>query len=186
LTTDGGSIHQGGYTYNMRLEGGLAWSRWRLSLGYTRQLYEILVPGGRRFTAGADSSATASLPINKTDFFGTFPGFGVDVLNETVVPFSGHGFSGSMGALAGEFSITVAPTAHLDYRGEGKFLPQGYVNRFDGNTGSRCIGWNGCRTPGKKAIGDWGFGTPGFLAGGPMAMKRFPDVTTGTITRAIY
>lgn len=76
LTTDGGSIHQGGYTYNMRLEGGLAWSRWRLSLGYTRQLYELLVPGGRRFTAGADSSAAASLPINKTDFSGTFMALG--------------------------------------------------------------------------------------------------------------
>lgn len=76
LTTDGGSIHRGGYSYNMRLEWGLAWSRWRLSLGYTRQMYELLVPGGRRFTAGADQSATASLPINKDDFFGTFLALG--------------------------------------------------------------------------------------------------------------
>lgn len=76
LTAEGGSIHQGGYTYHMRAEGGLAWTRWRLSLGYTRQLYEILVPGGRRFTSGAEKSAAASLPINKTDFFGTFLALG--------------------------------------------------------------------------------------------------------------
>jgi hypothetical protein len=31
----------------------------------------------------------------------------------------------SLGALAGEFSITVAPTAHLDYRGEGKISAPG-------------------------------------------------------------
>ena len=37
-----------------------------------RQLYEILVPGGRRFTPGASESATASLPINKIDMFGPF------------------------------------------------------------------------------------------------------------------
>ncbi len=73
LTADGGSIHRGGYAYNGRLEGGLAWTRWRLSLGYSRQMYEILVPGGRRFTPGtATQGATASLPINKVDFFGTF------------------------------------------------------------------------------------------------------------------
>lgn len=72
LTSDDGSIHQGGYTYHMRGEGGLAWSRWKVSLGYTRQLYEILVPGGRRFTPGASESATASLPINKIDMFGPF------------------------------------------------------------------------------------------------------------------
>jgi hypothetical protein len=76
LTSDDGSIRQGGYTYHLRLEGGLAWERWRLSLGYTRQLYEILVPGGRRFTPGAASSATASLPINKSDLFGAFLALG--------------------------------------------------------------------------------------------------------------
>ncbi|MBK8575152.1 MAG: hypothetical protein IPN90_05565 [Elusimicrobia bacterium] len=76
LTSEDGSIHQGGYTYNGRLEGGLAWPRWRLSLGYTRQMYEIFVPGGRRFTPGASESATASLPINKTDIFGTFLALG--------------------------------------------------------------------------------------------------------------
>jgi len=74
LPTDGGSIHQGGYSYNARLEGGLAWTRWRLSLGYTRQMYELFVPGGRRFAPG--SKATASLPINKDDFFGTFLALG--------------------------------------------------------------------------------------------------------------
>lgn len=76
LTSDEGSIHRGGYTYNIRLEGGLAWSRWRFSFGYTRQLYEILVPGGRRFTPGAAESATASLPINKVDLFGPYLALG--------------------------------------------------------------------------------------------------------------
>lgn len=72
LDTEGGGIHRGGYSYLFRLEGGVAWPRWRCSFGYTRQLYEILVPGGRRFTPGQESSATASLPINKTDLFGFF------------------------------------------------------------------------------------------------------------------
>ncbi|MBL8022944.1 MAG: hypothetical protein JNK54_01485 [Elusimicrobia bacterium] len=76
LTSEDGSIRRGGYTYALRMEGGLAWERWRLSLGYTRQLYEILVPGGRRFTPGTSSSATASLPINKTDLFGAFLALG--------------------------------------------------------------------------------------------------------------
>lgn len=76
LTAEDGSIHQGGYSYSGRLEGGLAWARWRLSLGYTRQMYEIFVPGGRRFTAGSTTGATASLPINKTDIFGTFLALG--------------------------------------------------------------------------------------------------------------
>lgn len=76
LTSDEGSIHQGGYTYNMRLEGGLAWARWRFSLGYSRQLYELFVPGGRRFTPGATASATASLPINKVDIFGPYLALG--------------------------------------------------------------------------------------------------------------
>lgn len=38
---------------------------------------EIFVPGGtNRFTAGDPESATASLSINKTDFFGTFLALG--------------------------------------------------------------------------------------------------------------
>lgn len=31
----------------------------------------------------------------------------------------------SMGAMASEFSITVAPGARLSYRGEGKLFPKG-------------------------------------------------------------
>jgi hypothetical protein len=72
LDADGGSVDQGGYTYALRLEGGVAWPRWRVSVGYARQLYEMFVPEGRRFTAGADPSAAASLPINKIDLFGPF------------------------------------------------------------------------------------------------------------------
>ncbi len=70
--TEGGSIHRGGYTYAVRLEAGRVFGRARLGLGYTRQLYEILVPGGRALPTGA----AASLPINKTDFFGPYLSLG--------------------------------------------------------------------------------------------------------------
>lgn len=71
LTSDQGGIQRGGYSYSFRLETGWARGSSRWSVGYTRQLYEILVPGGRRVTPGTES-ATASLPINKTDLFGFF------------------------------------------------------------------------------------------------------------------
>ncbi|MBL0349235.1 MAG: hypothetical protein IPP68_02520 [Elusimicrobia bacterium] len=66
--TEGGGIHSGGYTYSFRLEAGRAVGPLRLSLGYARQMYEILVPGGRALPSGA----AGSLPINKTDFFGPY------------------------------------------------------------------------------------------------------------------
>ncbi len=68
LTTGGGSIDRGGYTYILRLEGGLVLGRARIGLGYSRQLYEILAPGGRSLPNGS----AVSLPINKTDLFGPF------------------------------------------------------------------------------------------------------------------
>lgn len=66
--TDGGSIRSGGYTYAFRVEAGRSVGSWRLAVGYTRQMYEILVPGGRSLPTGA----AGSLPINKTDFFAPY------------------------------------------------------------------------------------------------------------------
>jgi hypothetical protein len=84
----------------------------------------------------------------------------------------------SMGALAGEFSITVAPTAHLDYRGEGKILPQGYVNRFDGNTAPlyRFEWLQDARKEGYWGLGLW---HTGVFGGGTYGNETIPDVTTG-------
>lgn len=65
---EGGSIRWGGYTYSFRWEVGRTWGRTRWGVGYTRQLYEIFVPGGRSLSGGA----AGSLPINKTDFFGPY------------------------------------------------------------------------------------------------------------------
>lgn len=73
LRADGGTIDRGGYTYAFRWEGGFATPRWRLSAGYARQLYEVLVPGGRSLPT---TGATVSLPINKTDLFGPFVAVG--------------------------------------------------------------------------------------------------------------
>jgi hypothetical protein len=68
---EGGYSARGAIPTRFRLETGWARGPSRWSVGYTRQLYEILVPGGRRVTPGTES-ATASLPINKTDLFGFF------------------------------------------------------------------------------------------------------------------
>ncbi|HRY28795.1 MAG TPA: hypothetical protein P5079_02020 [Elusimicrobiota bacterium] len=65
---DGGSIHRDGYSYALRLETGYQMRKWRLGAGFVRQLIQVQVPGGRTFPGGA----AASLPINKTDFFGLF------------------------------------------------------------------------------------------------------------------
>jgi hypothetical protein len=35
---------------------------------------------------------------------------------------------------AGDFSVTFLPAASIRYRGEGKVLPESYVNRFEGHT----------------------------------------------------
>ncbi len=63
--TGGGSIRRDGYTYMFRLEAGWRKGPWRAGVGYVRQLFQVLVPGGKTFGTGA----AASLPINKTDFF---------------------------------------------------------------------------------------------------------------------
>ncbi|HOW27849.1 MAG TPA: hypothetical protein PK876_05050 [Elusimicrobiota bacterium] len=65
---EGGSIHRDGYTYTFRLEAGVSSPRWRCGLSYVRQLFQVQFPGG----ASLPSGAAASLPINKTDFFGPF------------------------------------------------------------------------------------------------------------------
>jgi hypothetical protein len=72
LRADGGSIRRGGYSYLARGELGWARGPWRWTAGYTRHLYETLVPGGRTASGGA----AVSLPINKTDFYGPFLGVG--------------------------------------------------------------------------------------------------------------
>ncbi|MBK8575153.1 MAG: hypothetical protein IPN90_05570 [Elusimicrobia bacterium] len=84
----------------------------------------------------------------------------------------------ALGATASEFSITVAPGAHLSYRGEGKILPQGYVNRFDGNTAPlyRLEWMQDARPEGFWGIGLW---HTGVFGGGTYGKETLPDVTTG-------
>jgi len=65
---NGGSIHRDGYTYLLRLEGGVRLKDWRLGAGFVRQLLQIQAPGGKSLPSGA----TTSFPINKTDFFSPF------------------------------------------------------------------------------------------------------------------
>lgn len=71
-STEGGSIRRGGYTFSFRLESGVRLGRTRWALGYSRQMYEILVPGGRALSSGA----AGALPINKTDVFGPYLSMG--------------------------------------------------------------------------------------------------------------
>lgn len=82
------------------------------------------------------------------------------------------------GAIAGEFSVTVAPSAHLDYRGEGKILPQGYVNRFEGNKAPlyRLEWLQDARKEGYWGLGLW---HTGIFGGGTFGTETLPDVTTG-------
>lgn len=82
------------------------------------------------------------------------------------------------GAVASEFSITVAPGAHLDYRGEGKIFPQGYVNRFDGNTAPLYrLEW----LQDVQKGGYWGLGLwhTGVFGGGTYGHETVPDSHTG-------
>jgi hypothetical protein len=77
---------------------------------------------------------------------------------------------------ASEFSITVAPTAQLRYKGEGKLLPQGYVNRFEGNLAPLYrLEWR--QTPDPK--GFWGLGLwhTGIFGGGTFGQESIPDGT---------
>lgn len=84
-----------------------------------------------------------------------------------------------MGATAGEFSITIAPAAHLDYRGEGKILPQGYVNRFEGNKAPLYrLEW----VQDARKAGYWGLGLwhTGVFGGGTYGKETVPLSTGGT------
>ena len=85
----------------------------------------------------------------------------------------------AVGAFAGEFSITVAPTAHLDYRGEGKILPEGYVNRFDGNKAPlyRLEWLQDARKEGYWGLGLW---HTGVFGGGTYGQETVPYSTGGT------
>lgn len=80
---------------------------------------------------------------------------------------------------AGEFSVTVAPAASLEYRGEGKILPQGYVNRFEGNTAPLYrFEWRQTRDVG----GYWGLALwhTGVFGGGSYGVESLPESSTGT------
>ncbi len=84
----------------------------------------------------------------------------------------------ALGAVAGEFSLSVAPAAQLKYRGEGKVLPQGYVNRFEGNTAPLYrLEWR--QDP--RAEGFWGVGLwhTGVFGGGTYGRETLPDAAGG-------
>ena len=84
----------------------------------------------------------------------------------------------ALGVAAGEFSLSVAPAAQLKYRGEGKILPQGYVNRFEGNTAPLYrLDWR--QDP--RAEGFWGVGLwhTGVFGGGTYGRETVPDVAGG-------
>jgi hypothetical protein len=68
LRSGGGSIRRDGFSYVMRIEGGWRSDRCRVGVGLLRQMFEVLVPGGKRLPAGS----AASLPINKIDFESPF------------------------------------------------------------------------------------------------------------------
>lgn len=65
LKAAGGAITRYGYSYWFRAEAGYKSGAWRLGLAYLRGLVRIDVPGGKTLPGGA----TASMPINKFDFF---------------------------------------------------------------------------------------------------------------------
>ncbi len=86
--------------------------------------------------------------------------------------------SAALSAAAGEFSVTVAPAAMLEYKGEGKILPEGYVNRFDGNDAPLYrLEWTQDRVP----RGYWGLSLwhTGVFGGGAYGRETLPDVETG-------
>ncbi len=79
---------------------------------------------------------------------------------------------------AWELSTTVLPTASIDYRGEGKVLPESYVNRYDGVQSPLY------RVEARQAKNDAGYWSlslwhTGVFGGGKFGEERVPDNTTG-------
>jgi len=77
---------------------------------------------------------------------------------------------------AGDFSMTVAPSASLRYKGEGKILPQSYVNRFEGHTAPLYrLEWTQTAQP----TGFWGLGLQhtGIFGGGRFGQESVSDGT---------
>jgi hypothetical protein len=79
---------------------------------------------------------------------------------------------------AWETSLTVLPNASISYRGEGKILPQTYVNRFGGIASPL---YRLDFTQDRSRDGYWGFSVwhTGEAGGGEYAVERLPDNTTG-------
>src|SRR5262245_26499560 len=83
-------------------------------------------------------------------------------------------------AAARSWSVTVLPGASIRYRGEGKVLPQTYVNRFDGETSPLYrIEYSQTADP----AGYWSLALwhTGVFGGGNYAVERVPDNTTGGV-----
>lgn len=77
------------------------------------------------------------------------------------------------------FSITYAPTAVLRYRGEGKILPEGYVNRAERQRAPLyLLEWTQVPVP----EGYWGLSLwhTGVFGGGEFAPERLPKAAGGT------
>jgi hypothetical protein len=79
---------------------------------------------------------------------------------------------------AGEWSLTVLPDAAISYRGEGKVIPQSYVNRFEGNHAPLY------RLEYRQDRSDDGYWSAalwhtGVFGGGLYGRETAPDATTG-------
>lgn len=87
-------------------------------------------------------------------------------------------FMAAAPAGAWETSLTVLPSASVEYRGEGKVIPQSYVNRFEGET-SPLYRLEFSQDP--RPEGSWSFALwhTGVFGGGNYATERVPDLTTG-------
>lgn len=75
---------------------------------------------------------------------------------------------------AAEFSVTMLPNASVRYRGEGKVLPQSYVNRFGGETSPV---YRLEYRQDRKEEGYWGLALihTGVFGGGAYALERVPE-----------
>jgi hypothetical protein len=80
----------------------------------------------------------------------------------------------------GSWSVTMLPAASVRYRGEGKVLPQSYVNRFDGETSPvyRLELSQRADPAGYWSLALW---HTGVFGGGAFARERVPDNTTGGV-----
>ncbi|MBI4396431.1 MAG: hypothetical protein HY548_05005, partial [Elusimicrobia bacterium] len=92
--------------------------------------------------------------------------------------FSFIGATGFSQLRAEEWSLTLLPNASIRYRGEGKLVPQSYVNRFEGET-SPLYRLEVLQSPSPR--GYWGLSLwhTGVFGGGQYARERIPDNTTG-------